>query len=423
MVVGKGDENKALTDDDVQEICTSAFGEYDLAGKRIIVIVPDHTRTAPIGLFFRLLHELLGKDAKALDFLIALGTHPPMSEDKINQLFDLTAEERAEKYANTKIYNHLWDTPEELRQIGAISEDEIQDISNGLMREEVPVLLNRRIFDYDQVIIIGPTFPHEVVGFSGGNKYFFPGIAAPQIINFTHWLGAVITNPGINGTKDTPVRRVIDRAASMIPVPRLCCSLVVLFGKLVGLYIGKPEDAWAAAADLSSKVHIVYKDRTFHKVLGIAPEMYDDIWTAGKVMYKLEPVLADGAELVIYAPHIDEISYTHGEVLDQIGYHVRDYFLKRMDQFGDVPRGVLAHSTHVKGIGHYEDGVETPRCNVVLATSIPEERCKQVNLGYRDPQAIDISEYENREDEGVLLVPKAGEMLYRLSDGTVPRID
>jgi len=150
--------------------------------------------------------------------------------------------------------------------------------------------------------------------------------------------------------------------------------------------------------------------------------MYDDIWTAGKCMYKLEPVVADGGELVIYAPHVDEISYTHGRILDRIGYHVRDYFLKQMGRFRDVPRGVMAHSTHVKGIGTFENGVERPRVNVVLATAIPQERCRRVNLGYRDPATIDIEEYRDREDEGVLLVPKAGEMLYRLADGSVPRI-
>jgi nickel-dependent lactate racemase len=150
--------------------------------------------------------------------------------------------------------------------------------------------------------------------------------------------------------------------------------------------------------------------------------MYDDIWTAGKCMYKLEPALADGAELIIYAPHIDEVSYTHGKVLDEIGYHVRDYFRHRMDQFADIPRGVMAHSTHVKGIGTFEEGVEKPRCNVVLATQIPKERCDRINLGYLNPESIRFEDFEGREDEGIVRIPKAGEMLYRLSDGTIPRI-
>ena len=150
--------------------------------------------------------------------------------------------------------------------------------------------------------------------------------------------------------------------------------------------------------------------------------MYDDIWTAGKCMYKLEPVVADGGELIIYAPHVTEVSYTHGAILDRIGYHVRDYFAKQMDRFKDIPRGVMAHSTHVNGIGTYENGVETSRVNVVLATQIPEERCRRINLDYRDPDSITPDNWADAEDDGVLYVPKAGEFLYRLADGTIPRI-
>jgi hypothetical protein len=146
----------------------------------------------------------------------------------------------------------------------------------------------------------------------------------------------------------------------------------------------------------------------------MSPEMYDDVWTAGKCMYKLEPVVADGGELIIFAPHVTEISYTHGKILDEIGYHVRDYFLEQWDRFKNVPRGILAHSTHVKGIGAYRDGVETPRVNVVLATRIPRERCERVNLGYLDPDSVNPTEWEGREDEGILLVPNAGEKLHRL---------
>jgi len=379
------------------------------------VIIPDHSRTAPIPMFFHMLHELLG-DAKQLDFIVALGTHPPMPEDHINEHVGTTADERKTKYAKTNIYNHLWDDPNELREIGVISSDEIEDISGGLMCEDVRVTVNKRVFEYDQIIIIGPTFPHEVVGFSGGNKYFFPGISGAEVLNFFHWLGAVITNPRIIGTKYTPVRKVVDRAASMINVPKLCFSLVVTHDGLRGLYIGTPEEAWEAASNLSAQVHMVHKDHPYKSVLSVAPKMYDDIWTGGKCMYKMEPVVADGGNLIIYAPHIDEISYTHGEHLDKIGYHTRDYFLKQIDKFTDVPRGVLAHSTHVKGIGTFEDGVEKPRVNVILATRIPEERCKKINLGYRDPDTINPKDWEDREDEGYLLVPKAGEMLYRLKN-------
>lgn len=421
-VVGKGFKDRALTEDEVRQIAAQAFRGLDLAGRKVLVIIPDNTRTAPIGLIFRIIYDLIGQKTKALDILIALGTHPPMTEEAINKRLEMTPAERAGKFAKVRVFNHKWKDPGTMRELGTITAGEIETITKGLFSEEVPVSINKMLFDYDQIIIIGPTFPHEVVGFSGGHKYLFPGVGGPDLINFFHWLGAIITNPVINGTKNTPVRDVIERAARMVPVKRLCFSLVVHFGELKGLFVGPPEHSFGAAADLSRHLHVVYKDRTFNKVLGIAPAMYDDIWVAGKVMYKLEPVIADGGELIIYAPHIDEVSYTHGKILDELGYHTRDYFLKQWDRFKGYPRGVTAHSTHVKGIGTFEDGIEKPRVNVILATGIPEERCRKINLGYRDPGTVDISAYENRENEGVLLVRKAGEMLYRLSDGTVPRI-
>jgi hypothetical protein len=138
------------------------------------------------------------------------------------------------------------------------------------------------------------------------------------------------------------------------------------------------------------------------------------LWTGGKCMYKLEPVLADGGELIIYAPHITEICVSHGKTIEAVGYHCRDYFLKQWDRFKDYPWGVLAHSTHVYGIGTFENGVEHPRARVTLATGIPRETCEKINLGYRDPATIDVEEFAGREDEGVLLVRKAGEMLYHL---------
>jgi nickel-dependent lactate racemase len=340
-----------------------------------------------------------------------------MSEEALNRLVGVTAEERTTMFADVGIFNHRWDLAGTLKSIGTIPAAEIEQLSKGMLVQDVDVTVNRMIFDYDQLIVCGPVFPHEVIGFSGGNKYFFPGISGPHMINFTHWLGALITSYEIIGTQHTPVRAVVDRAASMISVPKLCFCLSVTYEGLAGLFIGSPEEAWQAAADISAKRDVVYVEQPYRRVLSIMPKMYDDLWTGAKGMYKMEPAIADGGEVVIYAPHITEISYTHGRVIDEVGYHVRDYFVKQWDRFKDYPWGVLAHSTHLRGLGTYdaETGIERPRIQVTLATGIPRERCEKVNLGYLDPTSIDINEWKSREDEGVLVVPRAGEMLYRLA--------
>ena len=416
MLIGKGGEDKPLSGSETKDLMAMALAEARLDGKRVLVIIPDRTRTAPIPLMFRLFYELLDERVQRLDYLIALGTHKPLTEDAINQLIGVTPEERSGRYARVNIFNHRWETPETFVSLGEISSAEVEELSGGLMSQAVDVRLNRVIFDYDQLIICGPTFPHEVVGFSGGNKYFFPGIGGAEVINFTHWLGAIVTSYSIIGTKYTPVRRVIDKAASLIDRPKLCFSLVVKGDQLAGLYIGSPEEAYSAAADLSASLHIRWVEKPFKRVLSMMPQMYEDIWTAAKGMYKLEPVVADGGEVIIYAPHIEEISYTHGRLLDEIGYHVRDYFLKQWDRFKHYPGGVLAHSTHLRGMGNYDAAarVETPRIEVTLATRIPEERCRRVNLGYVNPDSLNLDEWRDREDQGILLVSKAGELLYRL---------
>jgi nickel-dependent lactate racemase len=362
------------------------------------------------------LHSLLATRCQAFDVMVALGTHPPMSEQAICERLEINPDERRSVFSGVRLFNHDWDNPEALANLGSIPADEIKTLSGGLFAMDVPVSINRRVLDYDRLVIIGPVFPHEVVGCSGGNKYLFPGVAGPEILNFFHWLGAVITNPMIIGNKWTPVRKVVDRAAAMVAVEKLCFCLVVSGSGLAGIFAGTPESAWDAASDLSQELHIVRKPRPFNTVLSCAPTMYDELWVGGKCMYKLEPVVADGGELIIYAPHIREVSVVHGELIRRIGYHCRDYFLKQWDKFNALPWGTLAHSTHVRGIGTFENGVENCRIRVTLATGIPEDLCREINLGYRDPASIDVESFADREDEGILLVRKAGEMLYHLED-------
>jgi len=405
-----------MTEPDMRRLVERFLAARPLDGRRVLAVIPDHTRSGPTGSWFRLIADGLIGRAGQIDFLIALGTHPPLAEDKINELLQLTATERETKYSSVRVYNHEWNNEAALRQVGTLTRSQVEKLTGSMLAIEVPVKINKLVFDYDHVIICGPVFPHEVVGFSGGHKYFFPGIAAPEVINFTHWVGALLTNPVVNGTRETRVRAAIEAAADLVPGERSLIGYVVHNGDVAGAFAGHVREAWKTATELSKSLHIKTIEKPYHTVLSCAPKMYDDIWTAGKCMYKLEPAVADGGTLIIYAPHIDEVSYSHGKVLDEIGYHTRDYFVKQWHRFKHHPWGVVAHSTHVKGVGTFEHGVEQPRVNVVLATRIPESRCRKINLGYMDPDSINPADYANRESEGILVVPKAGEILYRLND-------
>ncbi|HDJ29583.1 MAG TPA: DUF2088 domain-containing protein [Candidatus Acetothermia bacterium] len=410
---------RPIPEEEVSERLREALAEIGRAGERWLVIIPDDTRTLPMPAIYRSLVEELAPRVKELAFLVALGTHPPLTDDRLDQHLGPAWRDHPE----IKVFQHAWGDPAALVRVGEISQGEMEEISRGLMHEEVPVTINRVVLEHDLVIILGPVFPHEVVGFSGGHKYFFPGVSGPDMVHQSHWLGALITNPKVNGNKETPVRAMIERAAAFVTTPQVGISLVMHGHYLMGMFIGEVEEAWSRAADLSAELNIVWVDHPFHTVISMAPPMYWELWTAGKCMYKLEPVVADEGKLIIYAPNLREISVTHGKLIRQVGYHTRDYFLGQWERFKDVPRAILAHSTHVRGIGTYRDGIEHDRIEVILATGIPEEICREINLGYIDPVAIDPDEYVGREDEGILVVPNAGEMLYRLADGTVPDID
>jgi len=270
-LIGFGLTDRFLTGDEVDTILADCLAQLPLDGKRVLVIIPDATRTMPLHLFFSLLTARLKGRVQALDFLVALGTHPPLDEAALLRLVGLTAEQKAASYPNVNIFNHAWKDPQALFTLGVIPADEIAVLTQDRLVKDVPVRLNRRILDYDHLLICGPVFPHEVVGFSGGNKYFFPGIAGADIIDFTHWLGALITSVKTIGVKDTPMRRIINRAATLIPTPRHALCSVVTSEGIAGLFCGEPEQAWSAAADISAQRHVRWCEHSYHQALAVLP--------------------------------------------------------------------------------------------------------------------------------------------------------
>ncbi len=418
-VIGKGSLERTLTPADVRDICAQAVAELPVDGKNVLVLIPDHTRHAPIDLFFRVLGELLHPRVRALDYLVATGTHAPMSQERIYRHVGITPEEHRDRWPKVHFFNHDHRAEDDLVTLGTLEADEIRRLTNGLFDIPIPVTINRKALEYDQILIVSPVVPHEAMGFAGGNKYFFPGIAGLDLVQTFHWLAAVITNPVVNGVKDTPTRRVIDRAVEFLQTPRVCFAFAVdQRHELACLFAGEPRAAWSRAADYSARLHIAYVDRPYQRILGLTPPIYEEIWVAGKAMYKLEPVVADGGELVIHGGHIREISFVHGQEIARIGYHCIEYFTKQWDRFQHEPKLIMAHSTNVKGIGTWADGVEYPRVTVTLATSISRATCDAINLGYRDLSSIDPARW--REDPDTLVVEEAGQVLYRL--GPAPSV-
>ncbi len=392
---------------EVRAFIGTQLDALDLNGRSLCLVIPDATRSCPLPLLLSAIQEAVIARVSSCTVVIALGTHAPMSDESIRALVGTDSLE---------VVNHAWWENQTFVGVGTLSSGTVGELSGGRLDEAVEVRINRLVLESDVTIMVGPVLPHEVVGFSGGNKYLFPGLSGQELIDVTHWLGALLTSREIIGTRGvTPVRALVDAAAGLVPGERhaLCVVVDHATGGLRALAFGEPVAAWADAAEVSARTHIVYLPHPVQRVLALVPHRYADLWTGAKGFYKVEPVVADGGEVVLYAPHITEIAAMHPALMD-IGYHCRDYFLADWERYRHYPRGDLAHSTHLFGAGTYDPvHGERERVRVTLATGIPEAVVSRANLAYLDPAGIEIDDWQ--ADPLALVVPDAGEVLYRLA--------
>lgn len=389
------------------------------AGARVLAVIPDKTRDDNTDRLFPMLSQALAaRRAAQFDALVAQGTHPPMTE----------AEKRAKIGAGTadmpllgRIFDHHWDRESELMTLGTISADEIGRLTNGLMREDVPVQLNRLLApgNYDFIFVAGAVVPHEVAGFAGGAKYFFPGVAGPDLTHLTHWLGALATIERVIGRVETPTRHVIEAAADRVTTPVIAFTSVSTRTpdglRTHALFTGGLRETVRQAAAVSAQVHIRYVDRRYRRVVAILDEHYDEMWVGGKASYKLGAIIENGGELVVYAPHLRGISTTHGAMIEKYGYAPLET-VREMVEGSDELRAnlcVAAHLAHVSYAGRVgADGAVEPRYRITLATAIPEEVCRRVKLGFADWGSVDLD--AARRDPETLVVDHAGRDLYLL---------
>ena len=378
-----GGAGQVLSEDDVTAFVQDSLAGAGVDGRSVCVIVPDATRSCPLPLLLNAIHQALTGKASKLTVLVALGTHAEMTETQL-------AAHLGGPYPGVTVLNHEWWKDDTFVNLGSISASRVGEISDGRLHEEVEVRLNRAVVEHDVALVVGPVFPHEVVGFSGGNKYFFPGVAGQEVIDLSHWLGALITSASIIGTPgNTPVRTLIDEATSLIPSDKLALSVVAQSGTnaLHAVAFGDTISSWQAAAAVSAQTHVRYLEHPVRRVVSLMPSRYQDIWTGAKGFYKVEPIVADGGEVILYAPHVRQLAAMHPEI-EEIGYHCRDYFVGQWDKFREAHWGVLAHSTHLRGAGTWDPATgEHLRVKVTLATDIPEEVVRRANLDYADPPA------------------------------------
>lgn len=386
-------------------------------GERVLAIIPDKTRDDNTDLLFPIAHQFLSERGVAcFDALVAQGTHPPMTAAQ------KLAKIGMDHFAG-RIFDHCWDRADEIVTLGELSAETVRSLTDGLIDRAVPVTINKLLAPdvYDTVLVFGATVPHEVAGFAGGAKYFFPGVAGPELTHTTHWLGALAGIENTIGHVETPTRKLIEAAADLIPARIISLNSVVSrndAGELVtyALFTGDIRDAFRRAAAVSREVHIRYTNRKYQRVIALLDPHYDELWVGGKASYKLGAIVEDGGELIIYAPHLAKISETHGALIEKYGYAPLESVRDMLGVSAELRENlcIAAHLAHVAYAGRTDaDGKIVPRYQITMASGLDEKTCRRVNLGYLDHRTFDYEALAG--DRGTLIVPDAGRDLYKVA--------
>ena len=397
----------------ISSIIHEALGVIE-RGERVLAIVPDKTRDDNTDVLFPIANQFLAERGVAcFDALVAQGTHPPMTAaQKLAKIGD-------ENFAG-RLFDHQWNNAEEIVTLGELSAETVSSLTGGLVDHAVRVTINRLLGAgvYDTVLVFGATVPHEVAGFAGGAKYFFPGVAGPELTHTTHWLGALAGIENTIGQVETPTRKLIEAAAELVPARVISLNSVVSRasdGSLIthALFTGDIRDAFRRAAAVSREVHIRYTGRKYKRVIALLDPHYDELWVGGKASYKLGAIVEDGGELIIFAPHLHRLSETHGALIEKYGYAPLESVRDMLGVSAELRENlcIAAHLAHVAYAGRVDaDGNIVPRYRITLASGIDEQTCKRVNLGYLDYRTFD---YETT-DPDTLIVNDAGRDLYKI---------
>lgn len=415
QVVGEGSPNGELTPATLTAIVEQALAVIT-PGERVLAIIPDKTRDDNTDQLFPAAERILREQAvKSFDLLVAQGTHPPMSDEQKLSKIGLNS-------FSGSLFDHRWDLPDDLITLGELSAERVSNLTRGLIADPVSVSLNKLLAPgvYDTVLIFGATVPHEVAGFAGGAKYFFPGVAGPELTHMTHWLGALAGIETIIGQVETPTRHMIEAAADLVPARIISLNTVVSRNddnRLVtyALFAGDVKEAFRRAAEVSRQVHIRYTGRKYKRVVALLDPHYDELWVGGKASYKLGAIIEDAGELIIFAPHLTKISETHGALIEKYGYAPLEVVRDMLGASQELRENlcIAAHLAHVSYAGRMNDeGKFVSRYHITMATGLDREICERVNLGYMDQSQFDLNSY--RSDPNTLVVENAGRDLYQV---------
>lgn len=402
----KGNINDVLSEDDLREGLFSALEKLGLKEK-VLAIPPDFTRVhSQAGLLTNYVYKFYGE--KLTDILPALGTHAPMTENEIHEMFG--------NIPLNLFRVHRW--REDLITLGEVPSEFVRNVSEGKLNYSWPAQVNKLLVEgsYDLILSIGQVVPHEVVGMANYNKNIFVGTGGKEGINKSHYLGAVYGMERMMGRADTPVRKVLNFASDNFAknLPIVYVLTVVgkdMFGKLgvKGLFIGDDYETFKLASNLSLQVNFEMLDEPLKKiVVYLDPSEFKSTWLGNKSLYRTRMAIDDDGELIILAPGLKEFGEDKeiDRLIRKYGYRTTPEILKFVEENDELKNNLsaAAHLIH----GSSENRFRITYC----PGNLSKEEIESVNFGYGDLRKMMNKYNPELLKDGFNILPNGEEIFF-----------
>src|SRR5450759_1640355 len=364
-----------------KELETGLYAALEKLGvrKKVLVIPPDFTRFhSRAGDITTLIYKYYKDSLK--DILPALGTHVPVSDHELDEMF---------KGVPKNLFRvHDW--RKDVVTVGTVPGEFVSKITDGALDYSWPAQLNKLVFNggHDLILSVGQVVPHEVIGMANYNKNLFVGTGGPEGINKSHFIGAVYGMERIMGKSDNPVRSLLNYASENFTrnLPIVYIHTVIgrnEEGKLVvrGLFIGDDIEVFRLAADLSLKVNFNVLEKPLKKVVVyLDPAEYKSTWLGNKSIYRTRMAMADKGELIVLAPGLKEFGEDKeiDRLIRKYGYRGTPATLKSLKENEDLNKNLSAAA-------HLIHGSSEGRFSITYCPGyLTREEIESVNFKYHD---------------------------------------
>lgn len=374
----RGSKTDVITSADLKAGLFEAFKKLGTRNK-VLALPPDFTRFhSRAGEITQLTYEYYGK--ALTDILPALGTHAPMSDKEIHEMFEGVPADlfRVHDWRNDVV------------TLGTVPSSYMMEISEEKIDYEWSAQVNKLLRDggHDLILSIGQVVPHEVIGMANHAKNIFVGTGGKEGINKSHFLGAVYGMERIMGRALTPVRKVLNYACEhfLSKYPVIYVQTVV--GKddnnnlvIRGLYIGDDEECFIKASALSLEVNFQLLDKPLKKVVVyLDPSEFKSTWLGNKSVYRTRMAIDDGGDLIVLAPGLKEFGEDKeiDRLIRKYGYVGSDKVLKLTKENPELQQNLSAAA-------HLIHGSSEGRFNITYCPgNLTKEEIESVNFKYAD---------------------------------------